>query len=198
MGWWAFAAAVVGGLGLWYGAREGYIGRSVVWAQNSLVEPVEILRNGSPVDTVVPDAMARLWVSRRSPGEFRWRVMRPGTPPLGEPLEGAMPAVERGAGRRMWRITAETAGQRFFAPLVTNTTPSDITVEVNAGTAAAVRCDCVVPRGAVRAHIGYYRFYANSTVAAYNAAHPYSGPHSDRGDFAARVALTSGAIVLTY
>jgi len=71
-------------------------------------------------------------------------------------------------------------------------------VEVNAGTAAAVRCDCVVPRGAVRAHIGYYRFFANSTVAAYNAAHPYAGPHNDRGDFATRVASSSGAIVLTY
>jgi hypothetical protein len=71
-------------------------------------------------------------------------------------------------------------------------------VEVNPGTAAAVRCDCIVPRGAVRAHIGYYRFYANSTVAAYNAAHPYRGPHSDRSDFAVRVAPRSGAIVLTY
>ena len=109
-----------------------------------------------------------------------------------------MPVVERGFGRRVWRITAEAGGQRFFAPLITNTTPSDITVEVNGGTAAATRCDCVVPRGAVRAHIGYYRFYANSTIAAYNAAHPYTGPHSDRGDFATRVAPSSGAIVLTY
>ena len=198
MGWWAFAAAVIGGLGLWYGARQGYIGKSVVWAQNSLVEPVEILRNGTPVDTVVPDAMARLWVSRRSQSEFRWRVVRPGVPPLGEVVEGVMPVVERGMGRRVWHITAEAAGQRFFAPLITNTTPSDVTMEINGGTAAAARCNCVVPRGAVRAHIGYYRFYANSTVAAYNAAHPYEGPHSDRSDFAARVAPSSGAIVLTY
>jgi len=198
LGWWAFAAVVLGGLGLWYGRREGYIGGSVVWARNFLVEPVEILRNGTPVDTVVPDAMGRLWVSRRHAGEFRWRVIRRGSPPLGEAVEGAMPVVERGVGKRVWRITAEAGGQRFFAPLITNTTPSDITVEVNAGTAAAARCDCVVPRGAVRAHIGYYRFYANSTVAAYNAAHPYTGPHSDRGDFATRVAPSSGAIVLTY
>ena len=198
MGWWAFAAVLIGGVGLWYGSRQGYIGRSVVWARNSLVEPVEILRNGAPVDTVVPDAMARLWVSRRSAVEVRWRVLRPGTPPLGEPLEGVMPVVKRGIGRRVWHIGPETAGQRFFAPLISNTTPSDLTLEVNPGTAAAVRCNCVVPRGAVRSHIGYYRFYANSTVAAYNAAHPYTGPHSDRGDFAAQVAPTSGAIVLTY
>ena len=95
-----------------------------------------------------------------------------------------MPVVQRGViGRSVWRITADAAGQRFFAPLITNTTPSDITLEINPGTAAAVRCNCVVPRGAVRAHNGYYRLYANSTVAAYNAAHPYTGPHSDRDDF---------------
>jgi len=199
MGWWAFAAVVLGGAGWWYGTRQGYIGTSVLWAQNGLVEPVEILRNGTPVDTVAPNAMARLRVSRRSLTNVRWRVLGPGKPALGEALEGPMPVVERGGvGRRVWRITAVAAGQRFFAPLISNTTPSDITVEINPGTAAAVRCNCVVPSGAVRAHIGYYRFYANSTVAAYNAAHPYIGPHSDRSDFAARVAQNSGAIELTY
>jgi eukaryotic-like serine/threonine-protein kinase len=198
MGWWAFGATAVVAVALWYGARQGYIGRSVVWALNSLVEPIEILRNGSPVDTVAPGELVRLWVSRRSNAALRWRVIRPGKPPLGEPMEGAMPAAQQSAGRRVWSITPEVAGQRFFAPLITNTTPSDITVEVNPGTAAALRCNCVVPRGAVRAHIGYYRSYANSTVAAYNAAHPYAGPHSDRNDFAARVAPSSGAIVLTY
>ena len=198
MGWWAFAAVVIGGVGLWYGERQGYIGRSVVWALNSLVDPIEILRNGIAVDTVAPGELVRLRVWRRSASAPRWRVIRPGNPPLGEPMEGAMPAVQQSAGRRVWSINPETAGQRFFSPLITNTTPSDITVEVNAGTAAAVRCNCVVPRGAVRAHIGYYRLYANSTVAAYNSAHPYTGPHSDRSDFAARVAPSSGAIVLTY
>ena len=104
-----------------------------------------------------------------------------------------MPAIQQSAGRRIWTITPEVGGQRFFAPLITNTTASDVTLEINPGTAAAVRCNCVVPRGAVRAHVGYYRFYANSSVAAYNAAHPYVGPHSDRGDFATRVAPNSGA-----
>jgi len=198
MGWWAFAAVLIGGLGLWYGTRQGFIGGSIVWAQNTLVEPVEILQNGAPVDTVVPAAKARLEISPRRSTELRWRLLRPGNPPLGEAMGGTMPVLGQGIGRRVWHIGPEVAGQRFFAPLINNTTPSDITVEVNPGTAAAVRCNCVVPRGAVRAHIGYYRLYANSTVAAYNAAHPYVGPHSDRDDFASQVARSSGAIVLTY
>ena len=198
MGWWAFAAVVIGGVGFWYASRQGYIGRSVVWALNSMVEPIEILRHGVPVDTVAPGELVRLRVSRRAAAAPGWRVIRPGKPPLGEPMEGAMPALQQSAGRRVWSITPEAAGQRFFAPLITNTTPSDITVEINAGTAAAVRCNCIVPRGAVRVHIGYYRLFANSTLAAYNSAHPYTGPHSDRGDFVARIAPKSGAIEITY
>ena len=194
--WGALAGIAAGALGLWYAGREGYVGPPVVWAHNALVEPVEILRNGRPVDTVTPDASARL--RARAGADIRWRLLRPGNPPLGEPMEASMPAPQRVLGRRVWRITAEVRGQRFFAPLITNTTPSDITVEVNPGTAAAVRCNCLVPRGAVRSHIGYYRLYANSAVAAYNAAHPYVGPHADRGDFATRVAPTSGALELSY
>ncbi len=92
----------------------------------------------------------------------------------------------------------EVGGQSYFAPLVTNTTATDITIEVNPGTQAAVRCNCLVPKGAVRTHIGYYRLYQNSSVAAYNNAHPYVGPHADRAEFAPRVAPRSGAVVLVF
>ena len=194
--WGGLGGIVVGALGLWYAGREGLVGPPVVWAHNALVEPVEILRNGTPVDTVPPDGTARL--RARSLGALRWRLLPPGSPPLGEPLEGPITTPQRVLGRRVWRITAEVAGQRFFAPLITNASASDVTVEVNPGTAAAVRCNCLVPRGAVRSHVGYYRLYANSRVAAYNAAHPYLGPHADRDAFAARVAPQSGAIELTY
>ena len=174
------------------------VGPPVVWAHNGLVEPVEILRNGRPVDTLAPDAMARLRVRPGAVAQVRWRLVRPGNPPLGEPMEGSMTLPPRTVGRRVWHLTAEAEGQRYFAPLITNTTPSDITLEVNPGTAAAVRCNCLVPRGAVRSHIGYYRLFANSGLAAYNAAHPYAGPHADRSDFATRVAPRSGVVVLTY
>ena len=55
-----------------------------------------------------------------------------------------------------------------------------------------------MPRGAVRTHVGYYRLYENSAVAAYNSAHPYTGPHADREGFATRVARPSGAVVLMF
>jgi hypothetical protein len=115
-------------------------------------------------------------------------------------MEGPLAPFTPIRGRRVADIAAAVGNQSYFAPLITNTSASDITLEVNPGTAAASRCGCLVPRGAIRAHIGYYRLYRNSTVAAYNSAHPYTGPHVDREGFAARVTPPwgGGAVVLEF
>ncbi len=191
LGWW-----VAGGLAAVLAA--GYLRASGAYVHNALVEPVEILRDGAPVDTLEPGAVRRLRVPRGRAGALGWRLLAPGNPPLGEPLGGPLPPFRRIRGRRVAPITAEMGGQRYFAPLVTNTTAADLVLEVNPGTAAARRCNCLVPKGAVRAHIGYYRLFRNSAVAAYNSAHPYAGPHADREGFAPAVARESGAVVITF
>jgi hypothetical protein len=178
--------------------RAGYLGSTVAFVDNALVEPVEILRGGAPVDTVGPGATARVSLPGGRDTGLGWRLLRPGNPPLGEPMEGPLGPFARIGGRRVAPIAAAVGSQAYFAPLVTNTSASDITLEVNPGTAAAARCGCLVPRGAVRAHIGYYRLYRNSAVAAYNSAHPYTGPHVDREGFAARVPPPGGAVVLEF
>jgi Protein kinase domain len=193
--WWGAGALVALLIGGSLARRAGYLGSSVVYVRNSLIEPIELLREGASPDTIAPAGTARLTLGR---GEARWRLLRPGNPAIGEPLEGALPPPERVGGRRIATVTADVGGQAYFAPLITNTSPSDITLEVNPGTAAAVRCNCLVPKGAARTHIGYYRLYQNSSVAAYNAAHPYFGPHVDRQTFATRVAPQTGTVVLTF
>src|SRR5213594_3468916 len=122
----------------WLARRGGYVGTGIAFVHNALVEPVEIVRDGTPVDTVAPDATARLVLGRGGPAGLRWRLLRPGNPPIGEPMEGPLPAFRRVRGRRVAGITAAVEGQSYFAPLVTNTSASDITLEVNAGSAAAV------------------------------------------------------------
>jgi serine/threonine protein kinase len=198
VGWWiggVVAAMLVAG---WAARRAGYLGSGVVFVHNALVEPIELSRDGGPVDTVAPEGTARLELSSSTSPGLRWRLLRPGNPPIGEPMEGPVPPFQRVEGRAQAGVTAELEGQRYFAPLVTNASASAITVLVNPGTAAAVQCDCLVPEGAVRTHIGYYRLFVNSSVAAYNSAHPYIGPHTDRDGFAARVTPESGAVVLDF
>src|SRR2546425_487839 len=198
LGWWVAgvlgAALVAGGVG-----RPGRaFGSGGAVRHNALVEPIEILSHGVPVDTVAPEATQRLSLRRDQRGELRWRLIRPGNPPIGEPLEGPLPAFPRAGGRLLADVSAEVGGQRYFAPLITNASASDITLEVNPTTAAAVRCNCLVSKSAVRTHIGYYRLYQNTSVAAYNSAHPYIGPHADRHGFAGRVVPQSGVVVLTF
>ena len=198
LGWWVAGAVTVLLVGGWAARRAGYVGSSVAFLHNALIEPVEVLRGGVPVDTVAPEGTVRLWIGRAGLGELAWRLIRPGNPPIGEPLEGPISEFRRVRGRRVAAVTAEAGGQRYFAPLVTNSSPSDITLEVNPGTAATVRCNCLVPKGAPRTHVGYYRLYQNSVIAAYNSAHPYVGPHVDRQGFAGRVHPRSGAVELTF
>ena len=178
--------------------RAGYLGLGAASLQNALVEPIEVMNDGVPIDTVAPSATERLRLPRAGKGGLSWRLLRPGNPPFGEALEGPLPVLPRGGGRWLAVVGAEVAGQRYFAPLITNGSASDITLEVNPGTAAAVRCNCLVSKGAVRTHIGYYRLYSNSSLAAYNSAHPYIGPHADRQRFSSRVDPQSGVVVLTF
>jgi serine/threonine-protein kinase len=195
--WWVAGIGAAVGVAAWLARRGGYIGPGVGFVENALDEPVELMRNGTPIDTLAAGATVRLaWRGERP--QLGWRLLRPGNPPIGEPMDGLLTESPRVRGRPLARVTAVAAGQRYFAPLITNTTPSAITVEVNAGTAVAVRCNCLVAPGAVRTHVGYYRLYENSTVAAYNGTHPYSGPHVDRQGFATETALASGAVVLTF
>ena len=198
LGWWVAGGVTVLLIGGWAARRAGYVGSGFAFVHNALVEPVEVFRGGVPVDTVPPDGTVRVWTGRGGQGELSWRMIRPGNPPIGEALEAPVPEFRRLRGRRVAAVTAEVDGQRYFAPLVTNSSPSDITLEVNPGTAATVRCNCLVPKGAPRTHVGYYRLYQNSAIAAYNSAHPYVGPHVDRQGFAARVDPRSGVVVLTF
>src|SRR2546428_8836550 len=154
LGWWLLGAvaAALGVWAVWYLGRTGVIGSGVVWVHNALAEPVEILRDGSPFDTVAPEASVRLMLARGTRAVVRWRLLRPCLPAIGEPLEGALPPAPRVRGRRVAAIRAAVDRQSYFAPLITNTTPSDIPPAAHPGTGAARRCNCVVPKGAVRTH----------------------------------------------
>src|SRR5207247_5510414 len=62
-GWWVGGGLALVASGLLLARGAGFVGAGVAFAHNALVEPVEILLNGAPIDTVRPDATARLAVS---------------------------------------------------------------------------------------------------------------------------------------
>src|SRR5216117_2898393 len=79
VGWWVagvLGAALVAG---WLARRAGYLGSGVASLHNALVEPIEILSNGVPVDTVAPEATQRLTLPR---GQRTGAPVSTGTPLL--------------------------------------------------------------------------------------------------------------------
>src|SRR5881409_1463271 len=88
LGWWVagvLGAALVAG---WLARRAGYLGPGVASVHNALVEPIEILSHGVPVDTVAPEATQRLSLRRGQRGELRWRLIRPATHRSASPWRG--------------------------------------------------------------------------------------------------------------
>src|SRR5256712_2319805 len=118
-GWWVAGGLALAAGGLLLARGAGFVGTGVAFAHNVLVEPVEILRDGAPIDTVRPEGTARLALlpgrgDGGSHAELRWRLLRPGNPPIGEALEGPLPAFRSLLGRRVAPIVAEVRGQSYF------------------------------------------------------------------------------------
>jgi hypothetical protein len=153
--------------------------------ENRLTVPVTLSLAGRE-HVVAVGARVRIPLGRRAPDAALWRAERPTGPdgrPLGVELHGALELRGRRVRAAARAVTADTA---FFAPLITNETGRPLRVTVNAGSGAAMDCGCTVPPGAVRAPIGYYPLFRNSTVRVTDAADRSAtftdlGPNVDRG-----------------
>lgn len=132
--------------------------------ENRLVEPVRLVLGTESVE-IPPGGSVERPVSRKGPLVAQWYLVRPEGPggPLGVELQGSISIAEpRGTIRH--RVGARSGQVPVFAPLITNETGAPLGITVNPGTAAARRCDCAVPPGTVRGHIGYYELFRNSAV----------------------------------
>src|SRR2546430_264462 len=98
-GWWVAGVLGVVLVAGWLARRAGYLGSGVASLHNALVEPIEILSNGVPVDYGAPEATQRLSLPRDQRTGLRWRLVCPRHPPISQPLEGRLPAVPTPGGR---------------------------------------------------------------------------------------------------
>ena len=132
--------------------------------ENRLVEPVRLSAGGQE-RVVEAGGTFRLKLPRGGPAEARWELVQPASTAgaMGVELSGVVSlARRRGTLRAAARARQDTVA--FFAPLITNATDQPLRVMVNFGLRGARACNCAVPPGAARFHVGYYPLFGNSTV----------------------------------
>src|SRR5437762_3370468 len=155
--------------------------------ENDLVDTVAVQLAGHSV-RVAPGGTFKTALARQ-PLSLTWSLIRPRTSAgaVGVLVADTIAAMQP-RGQVLLRATARPRNGAYFAPLITNETGQPLTIIVNAGSGAAVSCNCAVPPGAVRMAIGYYPLYQNSSIRAEaqgrSATFKNLGPHVDvtRGD----------------
>jgi Protein kinase domain/zinc-ribbon domain len=150
-------------LGGWY-----FLGGSpVLVVENSLVEPIRLVVEGKTLE-IAPGAQLEAPVKHAGPMVAHWYLVRPTGPgnlPLGVEVQGSI-TEQSPRGLMSHTVDAGATEVPVFAPLITNATTEPLGVIVNAGLVNAIPCNCRVSPGAVRARIGYYPLFKNSTVQA--------------------------------
>lgn len=134
---------------------------------NRLVQSVRLVVNGSEY-SVSPSSEFRLRLPRKQGLTAQWyldRMQRSDGSAVGAGLQGTL-VEDAPQGTVAWAADVNDAQEVLFAPLITNMTDVPLSLTVNAGLEGAEHCGCSVPPGTIRAVIGYYSLYTNTTVEA--------------------------------
>lgn len=147
----------------WFTLRGG----PVLVVKNSLVDPIRLVL-GTQTREIAAGATLEQVVERGAPLVAHWYLVRPSDPggtPMGVEVQGNI-TVQEPEGRVLNTVDANSSDNAVFAPLITNGTSGTISVVINAGLVNAQPCNCRVSPGAIRARIGYYPLFRNSSVQA--------------------------------
>lgn len=167
---------------------------------NSLIYPVAVSANGNLLGNVSAAGTGTFTIPAPQSIDASYALIRPtvGGAPIGDPMIGYWNTINNPVGTYTFTINNQIGSQEYFAPLITNTSAAPLLMDVNIGTTAENRCNCVVPVGGTNAGIGYYRFFSNSTVDAFPGASNYGGAYSYFNNLAAFVTVPAGVVYLTF
>jgi hypothetical protein len=186
--WAALGVGVAAGL-----AAAWLLTRPRLVFENALAVPVTLSLAGRD-HVVAPGERTRIPLRGRAPSAALWIARRPtgdGGRPMGAEVHGALQLRGRRVAAAARAVSGEAA---FFAPLITNETGRPLRVTVNPGSGAAMECNCTVPPGTVRAPIGYYPLYQNSSVRVTDGA----GRSATFTDLGSQVNRESGVVGLRF
>ena len=118
---------------------------------------------------------------------------------VGDPFSGTFPVQNAPTGTLNFTISNYFANSNtyYFAPLITNSSGTDLEMAVNYGLSAQNECNCVAYNGETAVNIGYYLYYSNSNVYGFGNGANYTGAYEYFNDVTG-VAANSGVVNLTF
>jgi hypothetical protein len=118
---------------------------------------------------------------------------------VGDPFSGTFPVQDAPTGTLNFTISNyfSSTNTYYFAPLISNSSGTDLEMAVNYGLSAQNECNCVVYNGDTGVSIGYYLYYSNSNVYGFANGASYTGAYDYFNDVTG-VAANSGVVNLTF
>ena len=148
---------------------------------NQLIEDATVSVNGTVIGTVSAGQTQQKTVPTQAVMNITYDVTATTTQgtAIGDPISGMYPTLNSPTGT--WNFTINNyfanTNTYYFAPVITNTSGTDLAIAVNYGLQHQNECHCVVTSGAGPTRTGYYLFFSNSNVSAFNASSNYTGSY---------------------
>jgi hypothetical protein len=111
-------------------------------------------------------------------------------------MSGVFNPFSNPTGTITYNVDATVGSQAYFSPGISNNTSTRLLMGVNMGLQSENRCNCVIPIGSQRVHIGYYKLFTNTNVRAYRDGSSYTGGYTYWENFYSSVESTSGDVTL--
>jgi hypothetical protein len=163
---------------------------------NMLVDPMEVYVEDNLFGIIL--AGERLEIPVRAGVDLRVRLIKPEQATgvrAGDDIEFPLTDPIVAGDDEQYRIDSHSGEVWIFAPLISNPTGRDMIALINAGTARARPCNCIIPAGATDHHIGYYAFEAGLRIRFVDVGSEYnSRSYREVRDVTADVAAGTGTV----
>jgi hypothetical protein len=168
--------------GQWYWYDYQYRAANVtvytprIYVTNNLDYPVNVLVNGNALGSVSAQNTQYADVSVSSLS-VSFELVRPALSgrDLGDAMTGVFQTIANPSGSYNFTVGTVIGQQTYFEPLITNSSPIPMEIEVNGGLESENRCNCDAPAGSSNVSAGYYKLFSNGNVRLFQGGSNYTG-----------------------
>jgi hypothetical protein len=152
---------------------------TTITVRNYLILPINVFVNNVfamkiPADETLTDTISPSISSMT----VSWALVRPIVDGeyVGEFMGDVFTTIQNPTGNHPYSVINVIDSTFYFAPVIKNSTTTDIIIAVNWDLASEIRCPGHIPASnGLSYHIGYYTLFSNTQVAAFKYGSNYTG-----------------------